>query len=240
MAFIYDFIMRHVDYHRWANYINSLLLKASSPTSKILDIACGTGSLLLKLAELNYRVAGFDESENMVKIAQKNARKQHKSVPFWRGSMLDFAVHNKFGAVVCTYDSMNYCLTPSCINSIFLNTYDVLHPGGLFIFDICTEKNSRRNFLKYFEKDSTDDFRYVRESYYMPRKRFQINEFEIIWNQDSSIIYHEIHKQRIYKIEEIKNKIPHELFLLEGIYEGFSMHKGTEKSDRVHFVLKKK
>ncbi|MFQ5750570.1 MAG: hypothetical protein ACE5HI_01115, partial [bacterium] len=59
------------------------------------------------------------------------------------------------------------------------------------------------------------------------------------WNSDSASLYKEVHQQRIYRIDEIKRAIPLDCFKIVGIYDGFSNRLGSEKSDRVHFVLKR-
>jgi hypothetical protein len=50
---------------------------------------------------------------------------------------------------------------------------------------------------------------------------------------------HEIHQQKIYRIDEIIKVIPRDRLQVVGIYDGFSMKTGSEDSDRVHFVLKR-
>ena len=62
LAYIYDHVMRHVNYRYWANHLAKLFKKADFPVKNVLDISCGTASLLLDLAKLDLNVAGFDES----------------------------------------------------------------------------------------------------------------------------------------------------------------------------------
>ncbi|MFQ5754399.1 MAG: class I SAM-dependent DNA methyltransferase, partial [bacterium] len=149
LAFIYDYLMRHVNYRRWAQYLSDLFLKADVLVNEILDISCGTGNLLLQLVDLDYKVAGFDESENMIKMARLKADKKRIKIPVWCGSMTKFAVQKEFHAVICTYDSINYCLDLEACISTFGHSSKALCPGGLFIFDVCTLKNSRKNFQNY-------------------------------------------------------------------------------------------
>ncbi len=231
--------MRHVNYQRWAYYLSDLFLKADIQVNDVLDISCGTGNLLIKLTNLKFKVAGFDESEKMVKLTQFKARNKGMQIPVWQGSMLQFEVKKLFHALICTYDSINYCMDlETCLSTIH-HSSKALEKGGVFVFDICTEKNSRNNFQQYYEKDQTDDFQYVRQSSFSLQKKIQINEFHIMWNSNSAAVYKEKHLQRIYRIDEIKSIIPLDCFQIVGVYDGFSMRAGSEKSDRVHFVLKK-
>lgn len=239
LAYIYDFVMRHVDYHRWANFLYDLFLKAEVEVKEILDISCGTGNLLLELSYLNLKLAGFDIAEDMVRLAKLKLKKSGLPAQVWRGSMQHFHVKKRFHAALCTYDSLNYCRTEEACQMVFENVAAALVPGGVFVFDISTARNSRKYFRNYHEKEAAADFEYIRDSYYLLPKSEQVNEFTIRWNSRENKVFHEIHRQRIYKIAEIIAMIPADRFNVMGIYDGFSSRPGTERSDRVHFLLKR-
>jgi SAM-dependent methyltransferase len=231
--------MRHVNYHDWARYLIQLFSQADIPITNVLDIACGTGSLMLSLFDFGINVAGFDESEGMIKVAKNKACKKDLRLPIWRGSMFCFAVRRPVHAIVCTYDSLNYCLDKSQCESVFYHAAKAISPGGVMIFDVCTEKNSLRNFRTYYEKESTKEFNYIRQSYYVKKRRLQVNEFYIKWNSGSAPLFQEIHYQRIYRIDELLALVPTRYFKIVGVYDGFTTNSGCEDSERVHFVLKK-
>lgn len=237
LAQIYDYVMRHVNYGRWAHYLRDLFCQADIEVTNVLDIACGTGNLMLKLRELDFAVAGFDESLGMVQAAKAKTRARKLRVPVWRDSMTSFAVKRPMDGIVCTYDSINYCMNEAACAAVFARASEAIRPGGVFVFDICTVKNSRKHFRRYYEKEETDAFRYIRQSYYIASKSIQVNEFYIQW--ESSPLVHEIHQQKIYLIDEIMKIIPIQHFHVIGVYDGFSMKSGSEESDRVHFLLKR-
>ncbi|NIR50765.1 class I SAM-dependent methyltransferase [candidate division KSB1 bacterium] len=239
LAYIYDYVMRHVNYPRWASYLSKLFTKADVPVHDVVDIACGTGSLMLKLHELDYQVAGLDESEAMLKMARTKMQEKSLRVPLWCGSMKQFHVARPFQAAVCTYDSINYCMDEDGVLSTLQRTSEVLCQGGVFVFDLCTLRNSKRNFRRYHENEGRADFQYIRRSHFLAHKRIQVNKFLIQWNSQKNVCYEERHVQRIFKINEIMKLIPHACFEVVGVYDGFSLRKGSESSDRVHFVLKR-
>lgn len=239
LAFIYDYVMRHVNYPNWATYLSRLFRKADVEVKDVLDISCGTGNLLLHLLDLDYAVAGLDASESMLKVAQSKTQHRRRPIPIWLGSMANFSVSKLFQAIICTYDSMNYCLDEGAVVATFRHASNALCSGGVFIFDICTLRNSKRNFRRYYEMDGTNEFRYSRMSYFLMHKRIQVNKFFIEWNSDSRRSFVETHKQKIFSIREIENIVPEESFEIVGIYDGFSLRAGSEKSTRVHFVLKR-
>lgn len=239
LAYIYDYVMRHVSYSNWALYLEKLFQKADVKVHRVLDISCGTGSLLFKIQDLNYCVAGMDSCKEMLHVAHRKARTRSRLLPLWVGSMDEFGVHKLFHAVICTYDSINYCMDDNTVVSTMQHVAHAMCSGGVFIFDICTEKNSTKNFQRYYETDETDKFRYSRISYYQRNRRIQMNKFLIKWKSDSSRSFLEIHRQQIFRLDEMKRLIPQESFQTVGIYDGFSLRPGSEKSNRVHFVLKK-
>ncbi|MFQ5675704.1 MAG: hypothetical protein ACE5G1_07400, partial [bacterium] len=44
LAYLYDYVMRHVNYRYWAHHLTRLFKKAEFPVKNVLDISCGTGS----------------------------------------------------------------------------------------------------------------------------------------------------------------------------------------------------
>jgi SAM-dependent methyltransferase len=237
LAPVYDHLMRHVDYERWAHYLCRLLERAEPPVRTVLDIACGTGTLPLRLRAQGLTVLAFDASFEMVRIARSKADPLDTRLRFWCGDMQHFVLSQPVDAVICTYDSLNYCLDLEGVSRVFQCVHHVLRPGGVFIFDVCTERNSRRNFHHYRENDECGDWYYMRRSYFVPHDSLQVNEF-LLHDQKERKWYFESHEQRIYRLSELKKTIPSQ-FSIAGIYDGFTVRPGTEKSDRVHFLLRK-
>ena len=54
-AYLYDILMEDVPYGRWVDWVKSATAEHQAG-NKILDLACGTGELSVRLSE-----AGFDE-----------------------------------------------------------------------------------------------------------------------------------------------------------------------------------
>ncbi|MCL4383292.1 MAG: class I SAM-dependent methyltransferase [Candidatus Marsarchaeota archaeon] len=75
-------------------------------TKSILDIGCGNGLILKKLAEdkktKNIRLYGIDPSEEMVKIAEKKLKKLNKKAVFKLGSSRLISFKRKFDIIYTT------------------------------------------------------------------------------------------------------------------------------------------
>ncbi len=236
LAYIYDFVMAHVDYQMWGGYILKFIEQWFPQATTILDIACGTGSMLKSIKAKNYDVIGMDLSLDMVKIAASKNAKSGKCF-FFQGDMTAFSLKKKVDIVVCLYDSVNYLLDIQKWQSMFDCVYHCLNPNGLFIFDICTEKNSVKYFENYNEADGNNDFEYLRESTYDKKSKIHINKFTIDFNNSQT--YTEYHRQRIYSIKQVRALISKTAFRLIGKFDGFSFRDASEDSLRVHFVLQK-
>ena len=71
LAAIYDHVMDHVDYQKWAEYIFDLFEFAQVKVEKILDISCGTGELLRYMFPQKYKIIASDKSLDMLMILKK-------------------------------------------------------------------------------------------------------------------------------------------------------------------------
>ena len=59
LAQLYDTLMSDVDYESWADYIDEIMQTHHPDPIEIMEVACGTGSITLSLAELEcYKITG--------------------------------------------------------------------------------------------------------------------------------------------------------------------------------------
>ena len=77
LAGCYDAFTQDVEYVRWADYLTELFSKFNVQVEQILDLACGTGSLSVILAERGYEVIGVDASEDMLAVAHRTCPVHH-------------------------------------------------------------------------------------------------------------------------------------------------------------------
>jgi predicted TPR repeat methyltransferase len=235
LAEIYDDVMSHVDYKKWANYLHQIINEWQPHCRSLLDIGAGTGSFLINLKLKNADLFGFDNCFEMISIAKK--KKSHTAnISFFQSDMISFHLKKKFDVVVCLYDSINYLLNFDLWQQAFIRVKNTLNGKGIFVFDVCTEKNSVKYFDNYSERNSGHNYEYTRNSSYDRKERIHKNEF-IISFQHESAKYIERHKQKIFLIEEILQFINSTKFKLLGCFDGYSFKAGSEDSLRVHFIL---
>jgi SAM-dependent methyltransferase len=136
-ARFYDLVMG--DRSQAANFTRSLIARYQPNAKTVLEIACGTGSILGFLAD-TYEVTGLDRSRNMLALA----RKKLPHIRFYRQSMTNFRIANQFDAIVCVFDSINHLLDFGEWKRVFRRVALHLNHGGLFVFDVNTLGKLRR------------------------------------------------------------------------------------------------
>jgi len=124
LAWTYDWVSQVVSMGHWHEWQRTALAELRG--KRVLDLAFGTGNMLLDLQAANYRPAGLDLSPSMVHIAQQRLRSSGCVVPLARGraQQLPF-VDASFDSVCCTFPA-HFIVDPSTWNEIAR----ILSPGG--------------------------------------------------------------------------------------------------------------
>jgi len=102
LAFLYDLISNIVSLGRWTNWQSHSLSIIKG--QKLLDIGCGTGSLMLKAHQQGYMVFGLDISKNMLNEIKKKLSKYIKSPRILQADMSYIPIKdNKIDTVILTF-----------------------------------------------------------------------------------------------------------------------------------------
>ncbi len=237
LAQIYDRVMAHVDYHLWAQYVHKAFSMSRRKVQKILDVSCGTGKLAAELYRYEYEIVGMDLSFAMLLQAQRRCRE--RGIYFLQGDARKLPFReNGFDAVLFMYDSLNYLYQAEDVLTFFYEVYHILAPNGIFIFDVVTPFGCQEHFPNYREENNWQDGKgYRRHAYYDAAAKIQHNEFEIYINGET---YREHHRQRIYEIRQLIELIGMSPLDLLGVFDNFTFRPGSDESERVHFVCRKK
>jgi len=104
-----------------------------TPQSVVLDIGCGTGSLVLRLAPNGRHVHGLDVSSEMIRIARGKAQSQGiENVSFHVGPFDETFATFEPGSLegICAYSLLHLVDDRSAVLSKILG---LLRPGGFFV-----------------------------------------------------------------------------------------------------------
>ncbi|QCD60259.1 class I SAM-dependent methyltransferase [Streptomyces hawaiiensis] len=99
--------------------------------SRLVDLACGTGSLVVQAARRGAEAHGVDVSEEMLAFAQARAERVGASAGWHRAGFLDY-VHRAGHADVVTTKSALHQLPDFWKQQALLNVAVMLRPGGTF------------------------------------------------------------------------------------------------------------
>ena len=133
-SYYYDEIMELIEYDTWVDFVKPFLDKSSS----ILDLACGSGTFAISLANQGYKIKGLDLSKEIIDVAKEKSIMNHTNIKFDVKDMTNFKYDEKFDVITCFFDSVNF-LNKEEIKKMYDSVYDHLNEGGLFIFDIFTK-----------------------------------------------------------------------------------------------------
>jgi len=108
---------------------------AKRRVSRVLDIACGTGPHLIRLADRGFRMSGLDLSrENIEFLCRRLAAKGHAG-ELVVGDMTDFRLRHPVDAAICMQDSQGHLLTNAQLLAHLRAVARSVKKGGLYIFD---------------------------------------------------------------------------------------------------------
>jgi SAM-dependent methyltransferase len=117
-----------------AQYLRTLVLKYHKRANTLLELGCGSGSML-KLLSQHYACDGIDLSQSMLRIARSKAPKAR----LHRGDICSFNLKRRFDVVLCPFDTINHVTSFAKWKRVFARAHQHLNPGGVFIFDVNTE-----------------------------------------------------------------------------------------------------
>jgi SAM-dependent methyltransferase len=108
---------------------------ARRPVRRVLDIACGTGPHLTRLADRGYAMAGLDLSPANIDFVRARLAAKGQRAELVVGDMTDFRLRRPVDAALCMQDSQGHLLTNEQLVAHLRTVGRALRRGGLYIFD---------------------------------------------------------------------------------------------------------
>ena len=241
-ASMYDALMTGTPYEDWAAYIDKTLLAQFSERKReeilVLDLACGTGNITLRLAEMGYDLIGADASEDMLAEANRKAYDADKRILFLRQDMRELNLYGTVDATVCVCDGLNYILSQDDLLTIFKRVKLFLNPGGIFIFDMNTEYKFKEMFGgQIFEGQGEGGEAYEWENFFDINTG--INEYRMTFyslESGGAEAFEELHRQRAYPHADICNALLDAGFASVSMHDSYSNEPIKAESAKVVFI----
>ena len=143
LAVSYDRLTNDVDYAAGVDFYMQILEKEGLKPRTAVDLACGTGSVAVLLAQMGIRVTGVDMSEEMLCVASQKAQSLENMPVFICQSLQQLQLPRGVDLAVCALDSLDYITDPADCEEAIRRVYKALNPGGCFIFDVNTPEKLR-------------------------------------------------------------------------------------------------
>jgi len=143
LAISYDRLTNDVDYSAVVDFYHTILSQEGVKPRTAVDLACGTGSVSLLLAQHGYQVTGVDMSEDMLTVAYSKAQQLDNPPVFACQKLQELHLPRGVDLAVCGLDSMNYIVDPADCEKAIKRVFKALNPGGIFIFDVNTPEKLR-------------------------------------------------------------------------------------------------
>ena len=143
LAASYDRLTNDVDYEATVAFYWELLERENLQPRTAVDLACGTGSVSLLLAEKGLEVTAVDMSREMLCVASQKADSVSNRPLFVCQKLQNLCLPIGVDLAVCALDSMDYITNPEDCRKAIGRVYKVLNPGGCFIFDVNTPEKLR-------------------------------------------------------------------------------------------------
>ncbi len=223
---------------RMIPYIKGLLGIKIFKRINILDLACGTGSLALELANEGASVVGVDSSEDMLNLARKKLRSSRRKIKLIRADLRTFEIDGSFDLVLCLFDTINHFIHIGDVQDIFSRVSTSLKPGGRFIFDLNTHYGFKKNWHNWTVERESDRIYSIWYSSYNAAERIAEITITVYSKSDNQV--HKVAEasvpERAYRTSEVMQILRSANLKLEDMYECFTNKPPGGKTPRIVYI----
>ncbi len=205
VASLYDYLQREFPVSKMVEFVFSYFEKQDFKPSSVLDLGCGTGSLLLELEKKGMRCFGVDASPGMISIAKQKS----ENIKFFVGDMTLFVLKESVDLITAVssplyMNNFDKNQRQICFSTILKN----LSPGGHFVFDVMNFEN----FADYLAKKSkkfpiTSKFEHEGKNYntsidYVNPNKISVKIFD---SNDHSLVLEQVYQRG--DVNELKKEL---------------------------------
>lgn len=242
-AYLYDELMKDAPYHQWAEFVMAKVEQYGIENRSLLDLACGTGELSLRLLKEGFDVTGVDLSSDMLAVAIEKADKAGCHIPFYQQDMSELEGLGQFGTVGIFCDSLNYLKTEQEVLDTFVNVHNHLHEDGIFFFDVHSIYKVSQLFINNTFTFNGDHLAYIWDSFsgeYPNSVEHELSFFVLDEMTEKYDRYDEVHFQRTYSVKQYSEWLESAGFELLEVCADFEDTQPKEDSERIFFIAKRK
>ena len=230
----FEYLNDDCDYENWSQYLLNKLKKFPLKTG--LDVGCGGGWFTRAFQKNGYDMTGADVSAEMLDFAQRKSMETGVRSIYVRGDIAKTKFPKRFDFVTAINDCINY-VPKNKLDAAFKNVASSLKSGGIFLFDVSSEKKFQEK-LKGVSVDDREEVTYL-AFHQGETDGVSIDVTLFVKREDGSYTrLEETHRQYRYTQTEICEALERNGFMLLET-EGH-LGESAEESDRICFLAQKK
>ena len=239
LASSYDRLTWDVDYAAVVDFYFQILAAEGFSPRTAVDLACGTGSVTVLLAQKGLHVAGVDMSEDMLCQASQKAMEAGLNIPFICQRLEQLQLPRGVDLAVCALDSLDYITNPEDCRMALRRAYKAINPGGCLIFDVNTPEKLQAMDGQVFLDEDEDVYcvwrgEFDRESnictYGMDLFQRQGNHWERSWEE---------HREYAYSRQQLTKYLKEAGFTSIRVYGDRRLEEPNSADQRIYFKARK-
>ncbi|HWO97943.1 MAG TPA: class I SAM-dependent methyltransferase [Bacillus sp. (in: firmicutes)] len=242
-AYVYDRLMQDVPYDQWVKYIQKELIRTGIYQPAILDVACGTGQVTIRLAKEGYDVTGIDLSDDMLMVAREKAEQEGFSIPLFQQNMTELELGKSFDCVGIFCDSLNYLKSAEEVKQTFSAVSSHLKRDGLFLFDVHSTYKIDEMFAEKTFAYAGEDVSYIWDCFTGEQEHSVEHELTFFVQDETGRYerFEESHQQRTFSAAVYEEWLREAGFDDIQVTADFLSDSPTNTSERLFFsAIKKK
>ena len=239
LASSYDRLTWDVDYDAVVDFYWQLLQREGLTPRTAVDLACGTGSVSVLLAQRGLQVTGVDMSEEMLCQASQKAMEVELPVAFVCQKLQKLHLLRGVDLAVCALDSLDYITEPEDCRKAIQRVYKVLNPGGCFIFDVNTPEKLQAMDGQVFLDEDTDVYCVWRGEF---DRQTNICTYGMDLFQRSGDVWHrswEEHREYAYSRQQLTGFLKEAGFTSIEVFGDCRMANPSDADQRIYFKARK-
>ena len=238
----YDALTANVSYDTVSQVLSSLLTRYGKSRGLLLDLACGTGSVSVRLAKKGYEVIGVDLSPEMLSEAQNKAYSAGQNILFLCQDMTALDLYGTVDAAVCTLDGLCHLPDEESVQAALRKVSLFMNPGGVFLFDVNSVYKHRAVLGNNTFVYDTDDVYCVWQNTLLPdgvTVQMDLDFFEPVSDAGDYVRQSERFTERAYPRETLEAMLKKAGFTVLDVFDGYSGKPAHDTSERLLFAVRK-
>ena len=238
----YDALTANVSYDTVSQVLSSLLTRYGKGRGLLLDLACGTGSVSVRLAKKGYEVIGVDLSPEMLSEAQNKAYSAGQNILFLCQDMTALDLYGTVDAAVCTLDGLCHLPDEESVQAALRKVSLFMNPGGVFLFDVNSVYKHRAVLGNNTFVYDTDDVYCVWQNTLLPdgvTVQMDLDFFEPVSDAGDYVRQSERFTERAYPRETLEAMLKKASFTVLDVFDGYSGKPAHDTSERLLFAVRK-